>query len=203
MVDSILNASKKLATVAGLRWAEVQPYYRALQESGGRYSSPWLPKSSGRQVWAAHPHYVLRLLIALACAPTPSDSHEAVEWVFDTLPGGRDRQMTERHAANRVPIIEQVLSAYLTNEEDAADLVQVEFQPDRQRVVVVTKSQGEQLFALPADESIAAQAQSVGIVRRSVILGSVFVALQREIAWREDGNPLLVFASSETGGELS
>ena len=70
--DSLLAAARRLAEGAGLSWAEVQPYYRALQEPGGSMQTPWLPKSAGRNVWAAHPHFIARLLFALGGARVPA-----------------------------------------------------------------------------------------------------------------------------------
>ena len=135
MTDSMLTAAKKLADAAGLPWARVQKYYRALQEHVdiGPATEGWLPpddfaglpKSKGRTVWAAHPNFVARLLVALTATDAPSDFRRAVENFIYATENGGDGQNSEG-----------LLASALADENIGRDIESIEFHPDTARVLV-------------------------------------------------------------------
>ena len=202
--DTLLAAAQKLAQIAGLPWAHVQPVYRSLQQPGGSMETPWLPKSSGRAVWVAHPNYITRLLIALACGGGASQAHEAIEWAIHTTPGGRAFRLDEKPAANIIPPIEREFFGYLVDHAQAADLLNVEFRQDENRIVFNTKSKGEVIFArhFASGETAGDEAQPFrGIFTRGVIHGAVFVMIANTIAWRRHDDSPVDFNAPEEPGE--
>lgn len=203
--DSLLTAAKRLAGIAGMSWSEVQPYYRALQEGDGSEGSGWLPKSLGRNIWAAHPHYITRLLIALAGADHFSKACETIEWARELTPDGRPRHLTEEPASGVPLIIEWHLSPFLVDPTAARELVNVEVRPDEGRIIFNTKSQGAIVFARPhrpKSDADRVPRPFQGIHRRGVIEGSVFVDLALRINWRtSDQPPLEKVQQGEVGDE--
>ena len=202
--DTLLVAAQKLAQIAGLPWAHVQPIYRALQQPGGEMNTPWLPKSSGRAVWMAHPNYITRLLIALACGGGAAQAHHSIEWAINTTPGGRAFRLDEKPAANIVPPIELEFFPYLVDHGPAADLVNVEFRQDENRIVFNTRSKGEIVFAqhFASGEGVTDEAQPFrGIYSRGVIHGAVFMMIANIIAWRRADEAPVDFNAPEEPGE--
>ncbi|MGO4389455.1 hypothetical protein AB4Y85_18150 [Microvirga sp. 2YAF29] len=206
--DSLLSAAKQVAEFAGLSWSEVQPYYRDLQQEpayspAGEQISPsnWLPKSQGRNVWAAHPNYISRLLLALAGTSQPSEARAAVEWTRDLTPEGRALYITELPAAGVPAPIEAELFRYLVDPKTADDLIHIEVQRDTQRVIIVTKSAAEPIVYRSAgsDADVLPKLSRL-IYTRGVIDGEVFRKLASSVKWRAyDEGPLKKVQQGQVG----
>lgn len=200
MPDSMLAAAKKLASAASLPWAHVQKYYRALQEhvEVGVAKEGWLPpdelpnhftglpKSKGRAVWAAHPNFMARLLVALAAADTPAGARRAVETFIVATENGEGRQN-----------VEEALSSALTKEDVGRDIESIEFYSDTARVSVNSKSRGPIWYWIEEEElqrdgaTVPVNRQPALIRSRGVIDGELINILRSEIAWRHDDWPLI------------
>lgn len=200
--DTLLTAAKFLAMAAGKEWSDVQPYYRALQtpphiDAEGRLVNSWLPKSSGRAIWYAHPNFISRLLIALVGTTIPTGAVEAVEWTRALTENGRRMRLDEKPAANVVPPIEREFYRYLADPTAADDLVDVEFYPDRRQIVFNTKTEGRRVFRPSSsyDEYVAPSGGVQRIFHRAVVDGEVFREIARGVKWRMTNNPPMVHAS--------
>lgn len=187
MPDSLLKAARCLASIAGLPWSETLARYRALQEATQNDPVAWLPKSSGRNVWYAHPNFMTRLMVGLAAADHASGAREAVSWVFATTPNGREHDLTEKPAAGLPYPIEREFFKYLTDEAAAESLDRVEFQPDTGSVIFHLYGFDPVIYSHPVAyrESAAEQTKLFrGIYSRGVIVGIVFVYIARTVVWR-------------------
>ena len=202
MSDSLLAAAKRLAEIAGLQWSEVHPYYRTLQaEPSGE---GWLPKSQGRNIWAAHPHFITRLLVALAGATRPAEASQVVEWVQRLTLNGREILNDEEPAANSVSPIEEEFSSYLTNPQKAAELQRVEVQPDTHSIVFTRKTGEQVIFSINRGyrEGAGDEPRKFrGIYSRGVIDGLVFVYLAKTVNWRLRGEAPFQRARQSEAGE--
>lgn len=197
--DSLLNAARKVAEIAGFPWATVQAYYKALQEPAGKDHLIWLPKSVGRNIWSAHPNFITRMLIALAATTNPAEASDAVRWAQELTPEGRKRYLTEEPAANIPVLIESAFFKYLVDEKAAAELANVEVHPDSKTIIFNMKT-GQSVIYRPhykIGEGRDEPAKPfVGIQRRGIIDGLVFVFLSKSIKWRRSDQ-----APVETGPE--
>ncbi|WP_122519193.1 hypothetical protein [Pannonibacter phragmitetus] len=190
--DSLLSAARKLADAIGRPWSAVQPYYKALQEPDLDQRTAWLPKSLGRSIWYAHPNYITRLLIALGGTTNPAEAHATLHWAQELTPGGRERYMTERPAADIPLLIELEFSKYLVDAEAASKLLSIEIHPDRKAIVFNQRDGKPTIFCLPggADEIEGGAALPfIGIQYRGVIDGRVLVTLANTVKWRRPSQP--------------
>jgi hypothetical protein len=186
--DSLLTAAKKVADGAGLPWAALQPYYKNLQDGDGSPDSAWLPKSLGRNIWYAHQNYISRLLIGFAASSNPLDASASVKWTVNVTPNGRPYAYGEMEHAGRISAVEGELFKYLSDLQCAEDLVDIEVHADTQRIFINTRSGGQVVFSRPNNE---AAPMNVGVYRRGVIKGAVFVHLAKSVVWRShDQAPL-------------
>lgn len=178
--ESLLSAVKKTASAAKLPWPHVQKVYQALQ------AGDFLPKSRGREIWAAHPNFIARLLVALAGSDVPAGARRAVEtflWATENGEGGPGN-------------LEDFLFRALSSEQDAADIESVEFFADTLRVCINTKSRGAVWFWIEVEElqrdgtAIPVEFPQALIRFRGVIDGELFRLLARDVTWRINGLPL-------------
>src|SRR5438309_412558 len=82
--DSLLLAAKKLASVSRLSWSRVRSTYQDLQARGE------IPVSRGRNIQAATPQLITRLIIALAVRQDKGTAYEdylAQQFATATLDG--------------------------------------------------------------------------------------------------------------------
>lgn len=185
--DSLLMAARKLAEAAGIPWPQVQKTYRALQEEqawlAGEAHGPasWLPKSSGRNIWAAHPRYLSRLIIALACARDGSGAREAVQWTRGLTPKGRPLHLSEGDFPGLENTFEREMAARLTLADRAASLAEVEFIPEARTVIFTEVDGNTHLWALASDRPLLSPAL---IRSRGVVDGDLFRALQSGVIWQ-------------------
>lgn len=192
--DSLLTAAKKVAEHSGLPWSHVQKAYADLQVEptymSGEQVGPsnWLPKSVGRNIWAAHPHFVSRLLVALAAASDPSQSREAVQWTRDLTPDGRPLGITEGDHAGVVNPFEAALTRYLIDPAKAETLAYVEFVSDWRRVLIRDCNDREEVWA----SAEPAYPENNPLIRfRGVIAGNLFLKLSQTVRWRRaDQSPV-------------
>lgn len=197
--DSLLAAAKRVAEKSGLEWSYVQRFYRALQGAPNK-GDGWLPRSLGRNIWAAHPNYVSRLLVALAAADDPSDSIAAVKWAQGLTPNGRDFYLTERPAANVICPFEYQMSAFLTDASKAGDLVSVEFQRDRDTAIFNLRDGQALVFSSHPEADPQTERPATLVQKRGLISGDLFRALCEEVSWRQDRDaPLTKVAQGEVG----
>jgi len=198
---SLLAAARQTAEILGMPWADFFKYYRDLQieptfDEKGNQTSPhnWLPKSQGRNIWAAHPNYIARLLCAIGGTEQPGLARAAVDWTRDLTPNGRQMHITELPAANVPAPIEEVFFRYLVDPQAASELANVEFRPDELTVIFNLKSGQPIVYARhnKHGEGRSDPPQRYnGISRRGVIDGLVFVFLARAVVWRRsDQSPL-------------
>ena len=156
---SLLDASKLLADIANIDWATAHRFYRNLQAD----PDPWLPKSLGRNIWHAHPHYIARLLIALSMSESPEGATAAVNAVLELTPGGRGRYLTETDQS----LVEMALTQFLIHADQADNVERVEFDPVEVTVAIVFKNGTVTAFSRPEASA-----------------GPVLSALARAINWR-------------------
>lgn len=196
--DSLLNAARRLAQVSGLAWSEVLPFYRALQDNGGPSNDCWLPKSAGRNIWAAHPNFIARLMFALGGADSVSGAHEAVELARKMTPGGREKHLDEQDAAGVLAPLEREFFEVLTDFEAAMRLTEVEFRLDRGEIAIVRHS-GTTIYSVPKMKLPDEPAGKM-IYKRGVIKGVVFRAIASQTKWRlADQAP---FETAKPGDDL-
>lgn len=189
---SLLAAAKKVAEFAELEWAHVQPYYRALQEPDGEGREVLLPKSIGRNIWAAHPHFITPLLIALATAGHPARSNAAVSWVYRLTPNGRRMNLDELPAGNVEPPVLREFVRYLTNPEAARQLRHIRFEPSELRVLFTTISGEPKIFRFHISLDKAPgnmRPRAPGISTEGRIEGHVIARIAENIAWRSTDTP--------------
>lgn len=196
--DSLLAAARRLADATGLAWHEVQPFYRTLQEPGGSMNTPWLPKSVGRNIWAAHPNFLARLMFALAGAHSVADAHGAVETAHLMTPGGRQKYLDEKDAADVLSPLEREFYRYLTDYDAAATLEEVEFKLDRGEVVFVGPE--TKVFSVPVETDEDETKYPRLLYKRGVIRGTVFRRMAHQTKWRlADQAP---FETAKPGDDL-
>ena len=124
MPESLLSAAKKVAELSSLGWADVNRVYRELQDGDRAPALPpsapatGLPKSTGRNVWFAHPNFVARLLIGLAGRAAGLNPRKTVQ------------QFHDAKADDQELYLEEVLAALLRNPTLADDLLVFELNPD-------------------------------------------------------------------------
>lgn len=177
--DSLLDAAKKVAVALRTEWSTVHKFYRALQGE----PAPWLPTSLGRNIWAATPEYVARLLIAVGAADDVDGAKAAVEWTRQLTRAGRDWSLMEKDTSP----VELEIQKYLIDESESADLVNIEFLPDLRRVVFREQHRTRD-FLLPLGEPLP---NAPALQRRGVISGGVLQELSHTVAWRLQLQPSL------------
>ncbi|MHC2108351.1 hypothetical protein [Methylobacterium sp. CM6246] len=198
---SLLAAAKAVAEIAELPWTQVLAYYRALQEPTGDGTVAWLPKSVGRSVWMAHPHFITPLLIALATAGHPERSNQAVDWVYRLTPNGRPRNLDELPAAGiEAPVLREFVR-YLTDPAEARKLSFIRFEPSDLRVQFVP-SKGEPAtyrFHVSLDKAPGNMRPRVpGISPDGRIAAYVMAQIAQTIVWRTpDRAPFQTSADAE------
>ncbi|CAA2101996.1 hypothetical protein MBUL_01461 [Methylobacterium bullatum] len=181
-----------------MQWSEVQPYYRALQENGGAANESWLPKSAGRNIWAAHPNFIARLMFAIAGANSLSDAHDAVEMANKMTPGGREKYLDEKDAAGILSPLERAFHVLLSDYEAAIGIQEVEFRLDRGEIAIIGRE--TQVFSVPNAQPESENEGVRLIYKRGVIRGTVFRYMAHLTKWRlTDQAP---FESAKPGDEL-
>lgn len=203
MTDSLLSAAKKTTLALGLEWKDVQgPYAELLDTKNG---DGLLPKSSGRQVWAANPNYISRLLIAIAWRGSLLTCKESVLITWALTPNGRNLSIDEYPSSGSLNLIEGEFREYLVNIEAAKSLEHVEFDLTRRSIKFVSKSSEEKIF-LPADditwrddepfsasiEAALGKDTHARLQTRILISGVVFEEIASTVEWRiSDHSPLI------------
>jgi len=191
--DSALTSAKKMADIAGLPWSEVQPIYRALQETDETLTA-WLPKSQGRAVFLAHPNYIARLLIALGSFADAKSAHAVVTRAQELTLNGRKKYLSELPGvASRSPI-EDIFARILTNPSEADKLQDIEFHPDTPRIIFRWKDETENVFICPNEMPVE---RARFITKRGLMRCEMFRLLSRSIEWRTGPCPVDFSIASE------
>ncbi|MCR4267096.1 hypothetical protein [Nitratireductor sp. ZSWI3] len=181
MPHSILQAAKIVADAAQLPWARVQKVYRELQEGGEPH--PWLPKSSGRSVWAAHPNLIAHLLIGLASGNlTPRAACEG--FAYATLVGS---DFGER--------FKDRLGVLVSTPNLAGTIKKIEFRPDLEDVVVETRDGKSIRYTLESGLPVPM------ITTRTVIDGQMLKLLSERIQFSSPGSSPMMLADMNVGEE--
>lgn len=192
--DSLLTAARKLALAAGLEWSYVQRFYRDLQtgrdhrEEGSDFEHVrrYLPKSSGRFIWAARPKLVTHLLLAIA-GGDPDRACEAVDWTCRLTPGGRKFYLPERPASNVTPPFWAELARRLSIPEAADEVDHIEVRPDMREVILNLHRRQPETYRPAAFDPVLDKAPppplppTPGIFTRGVISGAVLSAVSRNV----------------------
>ena len=192
---SLLAGAKLVAEAAKLEWAEVHKFYRDLQTEPsfvrGEQVGPdqWLPKSLGRNIWPAHPHFIARLLIALAASGEASGAREAVQWAAGLTRGGRETGFPSEQSP-----LELALARLLTDKAESATVEAVEFRMDVREVVIIRRRSGQTVTF----SDTAGPTAPRGINWRGIIPSSVFQALNNTISWLSPGDPPLEKVPDDT-----
>lgn len=173
---SLLDAAKITARAAYVEWATAHRYYRDLQGDPDRDPVVWLPKSLGRNIWAAHPHYIARLLIALGSASIPSDAAKSVTAIAAMTPDGRKRHIVE----DDVYFVERAITSLLVDPEKLAKLDRIEFDPADGEVQIIYQDETVDRFAQPG----ATRNWQRGFYWRGVIRATVLSTIASEVRWR-------------------
>lgn len=173
---SLLEAAKITAKAIDLEWSIVHRYYRDLQGDPKQDEGPWLPKSLGRNVWAAHPHYIARLLIALGSAATPTEAAQSVTTINRMTPGGRKRHLAETD----VYFVEKAISDLLLDPEKLLTLDHIEFDPTYRSVKIVFQDGSFESFV----EAGTSPNWQRGLYWVGVIRASVLKDIAAEVRWR-------------------
>ena len=197
---SLLTAAKLVADVAELPWAHVQPYYRALQEPAGDGQVAWLPKSAGRTIWMAHPHFIAPLLIAVATAGHADRSNAAVDWVYRLTPPGRRRNGSAvPEPGIEAPVLREFVR-HLTDVDAARGLRHIKFEPSDLQVMF-TPYEGEPTvyrFHVSLDKVPGNMRPRVpGISQDGRIAGHVMARIAESVAWREPNTAPIRTISAE------
>ncbi|WP_273699644.1 hypothetical protein [Paracoccus sphaerophysae] len=196
--DSVLDAAKKAADALGLPWADVQPLYRQMQAG----DDPWLPKSVGRKIFTAHPHYIARLLIALGFRSLTPDAANRI--ARGLAVEGRGMSLLDWPAANVTGCVEGAFARLLTSPEAAEAVAAVEFDPAEKRILIRYKNGHELRFAptsvgmWPANGDPFREAilEALGSDTRSpfysvgVITGAALAEISRSVSWRTGPSPI-------------
>jgi hypothetical protein len=169
-MDSVLTAARAFADASRKPWAEIQPYYRALQQDRVD-GEAWIPKSVGRTIWFAHPNFITRLMIAFASTNDPARSDDVL----------KAAQYLACDAHNQPGSIEKALYPFLIDPN--SDLHSVEFHQDAGRIIINTARDGSILFAR------ALPAQFRRVITRTILDGEVFRDLARNVVWRTEDQP--------------
>ena len=195
--DSLLTAAKLIADTTGIKWSTVHKDYRALQGDPNK-DRGLIPRSSGRQIWAVHPHFGCRILVSLAVASDPSEAIDAVMWAHTLSPDGKRFYPDEMPAAREVCPFETEMSSFLIDPAIASELENVEFQRDRDRAIFNFHEHEPLIFSRSPDAEHSASNRAALIQKRGVISGSVFQELSRKISWRRPDQP--PYTKSPQGG---
>jgi len=203
--QSFTSAAKEMTRLAGLRWARVLPIYRALQQrsTAGSAREGWLPPmaelplSGGRAIWAAHPNFMARLLIAVANTDEPDQARRMVEtFIWATEKG-----------EGSPPILQNKMAELLTVPEAAANVERMDFFPDTGRVCISHKS-GDPAWFWIEEEELRPDGVVHDIKREPTLIrhngaidGQLFRQLCATIKWRGDDENPIVEASVAGGNE--
>ena len=160
MPDSILVASKKATALLGLRWTEVRPVYKALQDYG------MLPTSRGRRIASVQRVHIARLLVAVACSRAVLDVRDA--WQVALLSTRSDLVPT--------------LVEYLSHKRLAKRVHYFSFHPDYSYGYVCLKEGTKKYFSIHGKGTFAAR-PSTSLLVSVNFGGGLLVDLIDAIAW--------------------
>jgi len=162
MPDSILVASKKATALLGLRWTEVRPVYKALQDYG------MLPTSRGRRIASVQRVHIARLLVAVACSRAMLDARDA--WQVALVSATSD--------------IVPTLVEYLSHKRLAKRVHYVSFHPDYSYGYVYLKDDSKKYFSLLGKGKSARPSTSLTV--SADFGGGLLVDLIDAIAWGQE-----------------
>lgn len=200
--DSVLEAAKKTAIALGLPWSEVQPLYRSLQSEtdGGAF----IPKSAGRKIFTAHPHYIMRLLVAIGFSGTKISSHDANHITYGLAPDGGVMPQTAWPAAGVAGPLEVLFASLLMDQEQAKNVDSVIFDPSEKRITFYFCN-GNVINYLPAssglwhDDDDLFRARILAALALNTksrvsftvkILGEALAEIASSVIWRTSPSPV-------------
>lgn len=178
---SLLDAAKITAKALGLEWSVVHRYYRELQGPTNMDNGNWLPKSLGRNIWSAHPHFIARLIIALGSSSTPAEAFTNVTAISTMTPDGRQRSVTEWDTY----FVERLIAKYLIEPSRLSSLDRIEFDPADNEVVFHSKDGSSERFEAPG----SVRNWQRGFYWRGVITATVLETIAAEVRWRTYDTP--------------
>lgn len=203
--DSTLEAAKATAAALGLNWTALDPIYRELQRPDDQ-STGWLPKSSGRTIFTAHPNYVTRLLIGYGFRSPGITPHVANLIAHGLTPDGRSLGMHEWPSSGSVSVVEGVFQRLLTDPDAADEIGQLWFNPAEKSLTITHRNGGPSLRLIPATdgfwtegrdtfrdqvrEALALETGGAKVGSVVVIDGSVLSEIARKVNWRKDMVPV-------------
>lgn len=210
--DSVLEAARKTAAALGLNWSDLQPIYRDLQTNGEDGEASWLPKSQGRRIFTAHPHYVARLLIALGFR-SPKMSPSVTNFIaWGLTPEGRDLYSSEWPTAGHEALVIQEFGRLLSDPDAADTLAAVRFDPAEKSITFSYSDGSEDRRFVPSsggywrgDQDLFRQrvrklmdTETRDRMSTSVVIdGAALAEISRTVAWRLTGSPVRAGQSDE------
>ena len=196
MPESLLSAAKKVAAFSDLSWTDVSRVYGALQ-AGDRapalppaaateVSAPGLPKSSGRNVWYAHPNFIARLLLGLAGRAATVDPWTTVKHFHDALP---EQKAGADAPEQGVDDLEFRLATLLRNPKLADEVTRLEFNPEAAEFVLQHPTLGGRFRPASSVQRAAFIYSQQTFSTRVAINPLLLQKLAAEIDWRPESFP--------------